>query len=253
MSLKKLNTSVPEGNNPSFKPLTLFHLMRYIDLGTITPEESASIDKTIFEARNKGLVEDTLHIYFRDRPTISLGRFRNMDTDLYPLPENISIIRRISGGSTILTGPDQLIFAVTLGEKIPNRNDSFKIICNGIIRALAHLNINAEYKPVNDVLVAGKKISGSAQYRNSNCMMQHGTLLIKTPSIDEVLRPVKHSTYNGLTSICDLLGHIPERSKIINAVSLGFAEALNTTMEQSTLSQWEKDRAEALKKEVLDL
>ena len=92
------------------------------------------------------------------------------------------------------------------------------------MRTLAHLGIKAEYKPRNDVLVNGMKISGCAQYRDRERILHHGTLILRLDSgkMDGVLKKVKERKYPRLTSVEESLGYIPDRKRIIEAFEEGF-------------------------------
>ncbi len=94
------------------------------------------------------------------------------------------------------------------------------------MKTLAHLGIDATYKPVNDVLVDGMKISGCAQYRDRDKLLHHGTLILRLDSerMDKVLRPVKERKYPGLTSVEGSLGYVPEREEILRAFEKGFED-----------------------------
>ena len=39
------------------------------------------------------------------------------------------------------------------------------------------MNVNAEFVPINDLVVSGKKISGNAQTRRNGILQMHGTIL----------------------------------------------------------------------------
>ncbi len=55
--------------------------------------------------------------------------------------------------------------------------ESYRLICGWLVGGLEALGIKAEFRPVNDILVGGKKISGNAQTRRGGVLLQHGTLL----------------------------------------------------------------------------
>ncbi|MDR2846573.1 MAG: lipoate--protein ligase family protein [Candidatus Methanoplasma sp.] len=212
--------------------------MRFVDLGSITPEQSIVLDRTMFESRASDLVPDTLHIYSRDRRTVSLGRSGDPSKDLFPdLPHDLSIVRRMSGGGTILTGPDQIVIALTLGGNIPGRTESFKLVCCGISSALGHLGICSEFKPPNDILVNGKKISGGAQYRRPHCFIHQATLILRAdPLSEKIIRPKIGRVYDGLTSVEEHIYRVPGRTEIADALIEGFSEALGTDVEKGTLT-----------------
>jgi len=222
-------------------------MMRLIDSGVCTPNESLVLETTIFEARRLGFAPDTLHIYRRDRPTVSIGRFQSTEgcLDMNQVEQrDVTLIRRISGGSCIYTDENQLIYSVVMStDKLPkSRKEIFPLICQGLLEALLKMGIKAEYKPINDVLVNGKKISGSAQSRKDGIVMQHGTLImhLDRESMDAVLRPVKERSYSGLTALDEYIS-LPEWTELKNILASGFEKALDVTITEETLSEWEKE------------
>jgi lipoate-protein ligase A len=53
------------------------------------------------------------------------------------------------------------------------------LICDDVVAALQLLDIPAEFAPINDIMVEGRKISGNAQTRRSGLFLQHGTVLFQ--------------------------------------------------------------------------
>lgn len=197
--------------------------MQVTDLGLVTPKEGMKAEESLFSEGRESLI-----IYTRDRPTVSLGRFNVIgeciDED-FAEKNDIAIIRRISGGSAIYSDSDQLVFSlITDRSRFDSKMDSYETLCNCLVDTLAHLDIEAEYKPRNDVLVNGMKISGCAQYRNREKILHHGTLILKLDSerMDGVLRRVKERKYPKLTSVEESLGCVPERKELVRAFKAGF-------------------------------
>jgi len=196
--------------------------MRFIDLGTVSPEYSVCADRALFGSHRKGS-EDIMAVYVRDRPAISLGRFRTIgdvnDTD-------ISIVRRISGGGSIYSDPGQMTYSLIFTkERVSgSREDSFRTICGCLVRMFGYLGIEASYKPVNDIMVKGKKISGSAQCRSSDSIIQHGSIILKIDrnDVDRHLHSEKGS--GCITSVEDALGYVPERPVILESLKAGFRD-----------------------------
>jgi lipoate-protein ligase A len=92
---------------------------RLVDSDLLEPARSAGVDEAILLARNEGSVPDTLHIYRRTMPTVSLGHFERIgeSVDIEAAERmGVSIVRRMSGGSAIYTDPDQLIYTVAVGK-----------------------------------------------------------------------------------------------------------------------------------------
>ena len=197
--------------------------MFFNDFGFVSPEEGSELEKRLLSERKR-----SLSIYSRDRPTVSLGRFNDAgecaDLD-FAKRNGISVVRRMSGGSAIYSDSDQLVFTlVTDRSSFSDKEDSYRTICGCLVDTLGILGIEAEYKPMNDVLVNGRKISGCAQYRDRDTLLHHGTLILRLNSemMDGVLRPVKERKYPGLTSVEESLGYVPERKEILKAFGEGF-------------------------------
>ena len=193
------------------------------DKGLISPEEGLELEDRLLSEK-KG----SLTIYSRDRPTVSLGRFNPVGEyvdEEFARKNGVSIVRRMSGGSAIYSDSDQIVFTfVTERSSFKDKADSYRTICGYLVDALGILGIEAEYKPMNDVLVDGRKISGCAQYRDRDTLLHHGTLILRLNSrmMDGVLRPVKDRKYPGLTSVEESLGYVPEREKILKAFGEAF-------------------------------
>lgn len=225
---------------------------RLVDSDLLEPARSAAIDEAILLARNEGAVPDTLHLYRRAGPTISLGHFERIgeSVDIEAAERmGVSIVRRMSGGSAIYTDRDQLIYTVAVGKgSMPESPpDTFRILCQGVIEALDMLGVRAEFKPVNDVLVGGRKISGSAQVRRREAILQHGTLLVRTDyeRMFSVLRSSKRSR-EGLTSLAEVMAEVPPMAAIRKALTRGFEKALEVEIIEGRLTERERARADDL-------
>ncbi|OPY26662.1 MAG: Lipoate-protein ligase A subunit 1 [Methanomassiliicoccales archaeon PtaU1.Bin030] len=218
---------------------------RLVDSDLVSPERSAAIDEAILLARDRGSVPDTLHLYRRDRPTVSLGYFERTSTCLDKgAMERLGVktVRRASGGSAIYTDPGQLIYSVIMDRRsVPeDPQTTFRMLCQGLVLGLEELGVRADYRPVNDILVDGRKISGSAQMRRGCAVLQHGTLLV---SVDydrmfAVLRSSKR-VRASMVSLSELIEPVPSMDAVKKAVVRGFSRALGCSIERGTLTSSE--------------
>ncbi len=218
-------------------------IARFTDLGTVSPEYGAAADAVVFDEVSEHRSLPTLHIYSRDRATISLGRFRELDIDVRKDAVEhlgLSVVRRISGGSTILTGTSQIIYSYIAEDNFFNKKDSYYKICGCVVLALSYIGLDAEYKEPNDVLVGGMKISGGAQYRSKGYLIQHGTIIIEPePLIDEALISIKDRKYFRTTSISECLGRSVPRKDVVNALRTAFEMELGLRYTDDTLTDRE--------------
>ncbi|MGD0817292.1 MAG: biotin/lipoate A/B protein ligase family protein [Methanomassiliicoccales archaeon] len=231
---------------------------RVVDLGSMSPALTAAVDEAILTFRSKGSVGNTLSFYSRDRPTISLGYFEKasecIDLELcHDL--GIDVVRRLSGGSAIFTDPGQIIYTVTVeaGVVPENPRESYPLICSGVVNALKSLGIEAEHKPLNDVVVNGRKISGSAQTRKAGVVLQHGTVVIDSDleTMMRVIRqrPGKPRNRDGMTSVSLELGRPVNMFEVKTALIAGFERTFGVRIENGTLSAEEHALARKLSEE----
>lgn len=230
---------------------------RLVDSDLIAPAMASAVDEALLLARAEGAVPDTLHLYRRSRPSISLGHFERIEEciDLEAARRSgVALVRRMSGGSAIYTDPDQIVYAVVVGQgSVPESpQETFRLLCQGVISGLRKLGVEAVFKPINDVLVRGRKISGSAQVRRHGVVLQHGTLIVRA-DYDRMLSVLRSKrTREEMTSLAEELAELPSMDDIKAALAAGFASALGVEMVPGTLTAEERRRAEGLARTIYD-
>ncbi len=244
-------------NDPHRKPLT----WRLVDSGLCEPAFTGAADETIARARAMGAIPTTLHFYTRRIPTISMGYFEKVEESVnLPLcrMDGVFILRRVSGGSAIYTDPGQVIYAlIGLAEEFPhNVNESYGRICSAVIRGLAHLGIEADFKPINDVQIDGKKVSGSAQLRKWGALLQHGTVIMEIDrekmfsylriSEEKLKKQGVRNPAERVTSLSEATGKSLSREEVVKALISGFEEEFGVKIEAGELTQWEKEEISRL-------
>ena len=171
--------------------------------------------------------QNTLHFYRREPPAVSVGYFRQIlkDVDQSACDElGIEIVRRTSGGGSIYTDKNQLIFSLITNHRLGSDvEDSFKNTCTGIINALAHLGIVATFKPPNDVLINGKKVSGSAQIRKKKAYLTHSTIILDLDLkiLQRVLKQARSDYTSSLRAECAKMLNI---QKLKDAICEAYAK-----------------------------
>lgn len=213
---------------------------------------SAALDEAILEAHIDGEVPNTLHFYRRSVPTISVGYFQKI-AETVDVSEcsrrGVSIVRRMSGGSSIYTDQGQLIYGLVVHDTdLPgSREESFRIVCTALAQAISSFGVKAEHRPVNDVEVDGKKVSGNAQLRRKGSVLQHGTVLVDTDltAMDAVLR-VSPTNQRGIsrpsqriTTLARLLGTAPDMDILKSRLTAGLARAFDAEFMPGNLSERE--------------
>ena len=221
-------------------------LWRLLDSGALPTPQSAAVDEAVLEAHSRGAAPDTLHFYTRSRPTVSLGRFQRVADALDPgecKARDVAIVRRRSGGGTIYTDSGQILFALvssqgTLGD---NTAASFARVCTAVADSLRSLGANARYRPVNDVEVEGRKVSGSAQLRRHGSVLHHGSVLVDTDleAMDAVLISPATVPSERVTTLSLILGRAPALEDVRHSMIIGFQEALDVGFQPGELTEYE--------------
>lgn len=225
---------------------------RLVDSGLVPPPESAALDEAILEAHISGKVSNTLHFYIRSVPTISVGYFQKIaeSVDLVECERRgVAIVRRKSGGSAIYTDHGQLIYGLVLHDSdLPEKSaDSFRPTCQAIANALRIFGVDAIYRPMNDVEVDGRKISGNAQLRRKGSVLQHGTVVVDTNvrEMDAVLKVSNprrigvSSPSERMTTLASLLGVAPKMETVKGSMVSAFEKAFDAKFSLSSLTEFE--------------
>ncbi|MFN8310097.1 MAG: lipoate--protein ligase [Chitinophagales bacterium] len=88
-----------------------------------------------------------------------------------------TLVRRISGGGTVVHGKGNLCFAfISRFEDFKVNN--YRYFNQRIVDALQKRGIPATFNARNDIICNSKKLSGNAQFTNRRNILSHGTLLI---------------------------------------------------------------------------
>lgn len=125
-----------------------------------------------------------LRFYAWKPKAISIGYFQAIKEEVNTKKckkEKIDIVRRITGGGAVFHDKEITYSFICPKKEVPsNIIESYKKICLPIIKALKDTGIKAEFTPLNDITVNRRKISGNAQTRKNNKVLQHGTILLTT-------------------------------------------------------------------------
>lgn len=212
---------------------------RLLDTGPSPGPYTAALDEAIARKRASGEVPDTLHFYRRRPPAVTLGysidAAREVDIE-YCRQNGIDIVRRRSGGGAIYTDDRQLVWSLATSGLLPSSVPrSLEMVCTAVARGLSGLGAPAVFSPANDILVNGRKVSGSAQLRKWGVVLTHGTVLVDADA-DVMFRALmvpagklERRSLNDararITSLRAELGRLPSMDEVKMAVVAGLCDA----------------------------
>lgn len=240
---------------------------RFIDLEVHTAFENMAIDEAITLAIKETKVPPTLRLYRWNPSAVSIGTFQGMKDEVdvdFCQSNGIDFIRRITGGGAVFHDYEgEITYSIIMpkGHRLAPTDilESYRLLCGGIVKALEYLGIEGEFKPINDVDVGGKKVSGNAMTRRHGCVLQHGTTLLdldvnlmftilKVPQekiSDKMIADVKER----VTSIRDILDRDVHISELQEALKRGFSDALDIELVPGKLTDEENETKTRLAEE----
>jgi lipoate-protein ligase A len=133
-----------------------------------------------------------LRLYGWQPPCVSIGYFQSMEEEVDVIKcsnMGVDVIRRITGGGAVLH-EFELTYSFITKTYPENIMESYELICEPVVLCLNRLGYNAKYVPLNDIVVDNKKVSGNAQTRKNNTLLQHGTILLAV-DIDKMFSMLK--------------------------------------------------------------
>jgi len=160
--------------------------MKYLDLTFSDPERNLACDEALLEwhegqKRDDGL----LRIWQPQNHFVVLGHSNRLEFEANEAAcraEAIPILRRISGGGTVLQGPGCLNYSLILpcdARPLKNLAATFRYVLERHSRLLTSLTgMDICVDGISDVTLAGRKFSGNAQYRKARYALVHGTFLL---------------------------------------------------------------------------
>src|SRR5438552_2259854 len=140
--------------------------MHYLDLTLSHPAANLALDEALLLEAEAGRGGEVLRVWDFPRPVVVLGAgcrlVEDVNVDACQRDE-VPILRRSSGGGTVLWGPGCLLYSLILRyERAPVLNDigaSYHYILGRLIAALEVPGVRQE--GISDLALDGHKFSGT--------------------------------------------------------------------------------------------
>src|SRR5207248_7993185 len=202
--------------------------------------------------------------FWHNSNTIVLGCFQSA-----PLEVNFdacketgtTVVRRFTGGGAVYHDAGNLNYAISLRKGHPLVPDMdlqlvFQRLSEGAVEGLRGLGVNAEFQPINDIQVEGKKVSGAAGSIRWNSVFHHGCILVgsdlsilgKVLNVPRVILEDRHvaSVQKRVTTVRDELGRDISTREVRDAIVGGIESCYGVRVESGVLMMEEVGLAEEL-------
>src|SRR3990172_5057124 len=174
--------------------------MKVLDLTLPTPEHNLACEEALIQWCEEDGYEDEILRFWEPREHFAvLGYSGKVNSELNLISCQdlcVPVLRRCSGGGTVLQGPGCLNYALIL--RIPDREalkgitETNSFIMQRLKNALKPiLGPGIEIQGLSDLALGRQKFSGNAQYRKRRFLLFHGTFLLRFDiSLMDKLLPV---------------------------------------------------------------
>jgi lipoate-protein ligase A len=233
---------------------------RLIPLDANDAVTNMAIDEAVSESVASGQAAPTLRFYRWQPSAVSIGYFQSLtdEVDLDACREaEIDYVRRRTGGGAVYHDyAGEVTYSLIAPQSYFSRDveESYAEICAHVVDALDELGIDAQFSPINDVVADGRKISGNAQTRRKDVLLQHGTVLHAVeparmftylrPDVEKVSDKLVQSVRQRVTSVEDLRGEQTAIETTYEALREAFSDG--RAVSEGELSKRERSRADAL-------
>ena len=185
-----------------------FTPMKYCDFTAATPAENLAYDEALLDRCEAGAEEAVLRVWEPTTPFVVLGYGNRMEEEVHVAAcrrLRIPILRRASGGGTVVQGPGCLNYSVAIRHE---GRGPFATLRGAMCHVLERhqkmlqplLGRRIEIAGTSDLTIGGRKFSGNAQRRKRHAALVHGTFLLSfdLPLIERVLSiPARQPAYRA--------------------------------------------------------
>ena len=193
--------------------------MRFLDLTLPSAADNLALDEALLLEAEAGRGGEVLRLWEWSRAAVVLGAGCALADDVDEAAcraDGVPVLRRASGGGTVLLGPGCLCYGLVLsyerGPALREITPSYAYILGRTRDALGGLLPGIERAGTSDLMDAGLKFSGNAQQRKRHHLLHHGTLLydFDLPRIARYLRmPGRQPDYRARREHAAFLRNLP--------------------------------------------
>lgn len=225
--------------------------MKLYRLETVSWQESQLLYHALPRLGREGLI-----LLSPASPYVCIGYFQDAEQEVdldYCRAHNIPVFRREVGGGAVYLDGEQLFYQLVIHRDNPlvprDKSAFYQKFLQAPIAAYRVIGIPAEYKPVNDIIANGRKISGNGVAEIGDYIVFVGNLIVdfdyetmvrvlRVP--DEKFRDKVYKTLqDNLSTIKRELGYAPPRNELWDLLAEKFMEVLGPLEVETTVdAQW---------------
>lgn len=155
-----------------------------------TAQQNLALDELMLREVSRGELPACLRLWELPYQAVIAGRGNKLDLNVKMeacQEAGVPVIRRVSGGGTVILGPGCFVFSLYLKfpeEQHPGISEATRLVMTTMQRSLQqHVENpdNLQVAGISDLIYDGLKFSGNSQRWKKNCFLHHGTILYDFP------------------------------------------------------------------------
>lgn len=154
------------------------------DGGLVEAATQLAVDESLLVSADEGMIGPTIRVWELSKPTVVLGRSSKVDWEInraFCAARGVEILRRCSGGASIVGGPGCLMYSVVLSidqaPEIAKVDAAHRHAMDRVLAAAQRQVPAARREGICDLALAGRKFSGNALRIARRHILYHGTIL----------------------------------------------------------------------------
>lgn len=239
--------------------------VRLLDLGTVPYLRSQTVFHGIAYALRDD-TPDTITLVSPREPYVCIGYHQELDKEVdveYCRGHGIPMTRREIGGGAVYLDEGQVFYHwIFHPEHLPRQvEEAFRVYCQTLVETYRGIGIDAEHRPVNDILVGGRKIGGTGAASIGRATVMAGSLMfdfnfelmarvLKVPS-EKFRDKVYQSLQQYMTTMKRELGEEPDRQSVKDMLIEQCRRVLGVEVERGELTTEELGVIEGLDERFL--
>jgi lipoate-protein ligase A len=230
---------------------------RLLDLDALEPLKAQTLYEAVAAAVDRGSSPNTIILCHPANPYVCIGFHQELEKEVdaeFCQSRQLPIIRRSQGGGAVYLDSWQQFYQIVAREDspiVPFRVDQFfEKFLEPTVYVCQKLGLPAKYKPINDVVVNGRKISGNGAGKIGKAAILVGNIILdldydlmarvlKVPSEkfrDKLAQTIKE----WVTSLKRELGYVPARTHVKRLLVEGY-EKIGIKLVRGSISQDEEN------------
>jgi lipoate---protein ligase len=193
--------------------------MNFIDVTLSTPADNLACDEALLDSCESGESGEVLRFWEPDSYFVVVGYANSVDVEAHVAAcqaNAIPILRRCSGGGTVLQGPGCLNYSLILRTDPKRSLDTIagtnQVVMSRMRDTLSRaLGVEVLSRGQTDLAIGGLKCCGNAQRRKRTALIFHGCFLLRMDigMIEKVLpMPSQQPDYRSSRSHRDFLKNL---------------------------------------------